>query len=125
VANEPEYGPGLPELSRQVRDVLARFEALANKLEANFINKEIFRLYSDGVTRELEHISRSLDQQVQAEKERNGDLDKRLAVVEGNLDKRISALEGNITWVVRAVIGAIIIALLAGIGIAAKAKGGG
>ena len=109
----PDSPPGVGELSRQVREVLGRFEGLANKLEANFVNKDIFKLYSDGVTRELEHVSKALDMQVQAEKERND-----------QLEKRISKLEGNVTWVVRIVIAAVIVALLAGIGIS-KAGGGG
>ena len=109
----PDTPPGVGELSRQVREVLGRFEGLANKLETNFVNKDIFKLYSDGVTRELEHVSKAIDIQVLAEKERND-----------QLEKRISKLEGNITWVVRIVIAAIIVALLAAIGIS-KAGGGG
>lgn len=105
--------------------MLARFENLANKLDANFINKEIFRLYSDGVTRELEHIVKSLDSKADAEKERDAQLDRRIADVESRLGGRITEIEGNITWVVRVVIGAIILALLAGVGFVAKVKGGG
>lgn len=123
--SQPDHQPGLAELARQVQGVLARFEALAGKLEANFLTKEIFRLYSDGVARELEHISKSLDAKAEAEKERDSHLEKRIADVEGSLGKRISSVEDNITWVVRIVIGAIILALLAVVGITAKAKGGG
>jgi hypothetical protein len=111
---DTDHNPGLAELSRQVRDVLTRFEVLANKLEANFLSKEIFKLYSDGVTRELEHVSKALDVEVKAEKERND-----------QLGKRISDIEGNITWLVRVIVAAIVVALIAGLGIAAKAGGGG
>ena len=122
---QPEHNPGLAELSRQVQGVLARFESLANKLEANFINKEIFRLYSDGVARELEHVLKAIDEKVVAEKERDAQLDKRLSEIDSQLGRRVSDIEGNITWIVRVIIGAIILALIAGLGIAAKAKGGG
>lgn len=105
--------PGVGELARQVRDVLGRFESLANKLETQFVSKEIFKLYTDGVTRELEHLSKAADQSVAMEKERNE-----------QLERRISKLESNLTWVVRIVIAAVVVALLAGIGIS-KAGGGG
>jgi hypothetical protein len=105
--------PGVGELSRQVREVLGRFEGLVNKLEAQFVTKEIFKLYTDQMTRELEHLIKGQDQQVAAEKERND-----------QLDKRIAKIESNITWIVRLVLAAVVVALLAGIGLS-KAGGGG
>lgn len=116
--------PGLGELSRQVREVLARYEAIANKLEANFVNKEIFKLYTDGVTRELEHLSDAAKSQIAALAE--ADKAQKVAEKERNdrLEQRISKLEGNFTWVVRIVVAAVIVAVLAGVGIS-KAGGGG
>lgn len=124
--------PGLAELSRLVRDVLQRFEGLATKLETQFINKDVFKLYSDGITREIEHLlsrviaaestwSKNLDASVAAERERNDQLDKRNA----QLEKRVELLEGNIRWVVRLVIAAVIAFVLAAVGLNAKAGGGG
>jgi hypothetical protein len=105
--------------------VLGRFEGLASKLESQFISKDIFKLYSDGVARELEHLvtrmnstdisqAKALDIAVAAEKERNE-----------QLEKRISKLEANITWIVRIVVAAVIVAVLAAAGFKAKAGGGG
>jgi len=109
---DTQNSPALGELSRQVRDVLTRYEGIANKLETNFVTKEFFKLYTDGLARELEHASRAADRQAAAEKERND-----------QLDKRVSKLESNITWVVRVVIAAIVVAVLAAIGI--SRSGGG
>lgn len=124
--------PGLGELSRLVRDVLQRFETLATKLESQFINKDVFTLYSDGIKRELEHLvsrmnsadqtwTKNLADTVAAERERNDQLEKRNV----QLEKRIESLEGNIRWVVRLVIAAVIAFVLAAVGISAKAAGGG
>lgn len=114
----PDSGgpPGVGELSRQVREVLTRFEQLVNKLETQFVNKDFFKLYTDGVNRELEHLvkshaelkqdaSKSVDTLERAEKDRND-----------QLEKRIAQLEGNITWIVRIVIAAIVVAVLAAVG---------
>lgn len=109
----PEH-PGLAELARQVRDVLGRFEALANKFEATFLTKEFFKLYSDGITRELEHLSQSMVSSTVAEKEHND-----------QLERRIASLESTLTWVVRLVIAAVIAALLAGIFVTKGKTGGG
>lgn len=106
--------PGLAELARQVRDVLNRFEGLASKFEATFLTKEIFKLYSDGVERELEHFSQALTKAATAEKEHND-----------QLERRIAALESSVTWVVRLVIAAVIAALLAGIFVTKQKAGGG
>lgn len=117
--------PGLGELSRLVRDVLMRFENLATKLETQFVNKDIFKLYSDGVARELEHLvtrmnatdtstAKALDLSVAAEKERNE-----------QLERRISKLEAHLTWVVRVVAAAVILAVLAAVGIGRIKAGGG
>lgn len=123
----PDTGahPGLAELSRLVRDVLQRFESLATKLESQFVNKDIFKLYSDGVARELEHLvsrmnstdsshAKALELAVAAERERNE-----------QLENRISKLESNITWIVRIVVAAVILAVLAAVGIGRVKAGGG
>lgn len=105
----PDTGNQAPtpgELSRQVREVLGRFEALLNKLDTQFVSNAIFKLYSDGVARELEHLVKGQDVMVLAEKDRND-----------QLEKRISKVEGNITWVVRIVIAAVILAILAALGL--------
>lgn len=94
--------------------MLGRFEALANKFEATFLTKEFFKLYSDGITRELEHISQSLVASALAEKEHND-----------QLERRIASLESTLTWVVRLVIAAVIAALLAGIFVTKGKTGGG
>lgn len=114
----PDSGgpPGVGELSRQVREVLARFEQLVNKLETQFVNKDFFRLYTDGVEREIKHLrqaqadlkqdaGKSVDTLERAEKDRND-----------QLEKRIAQLEGNITWIVRIVLAAIVVAVLAAVG---------
>lgn len=106
----PDSGNQSPtpgELSRTVRDVLGRFEALANKLDVQFVNKDIFKLYSDGVARELEHLIKGQEQR------------------DAQLEQRIQKLENNITWVVRIVIGAVVLAVLAAIGISRIGSGGG
>lgn len=130
----PDSGaqPGLAELSRLVRDVLNRFESLATKLESQFISKDVFKLYSDSATRELEHLisrlgsaeqawTKNLADAVAAEKERNDNLEKRNA----QLEKRIELLEGNNRWIVRLIIAAVIAFVLAAVGISTKAAGGG
>ena len=130
---DPSGGaPGLAELSRLVRDVLHRFESLATKLETQFINKDVFNLYTTGVARELEQLvarmnsadqalTKGLADTVGAEKERNEQLGKR----DDQLERRLAEVEGNIRWIVRLVIAAVVMFVLAAVGISARAGGGG
>lgn len=103
--------PGVGELSRQVREVLARFEQLVNKLETQFVTKDFFTLYTGGVTREIEHLADGAKNAEKTEKDRND-----------VLEKRIANLENNQRWVVRIVLAAVIVALL---GIIGFGKSGG
>jgi BMFP domain-containing protein YqiC len=112
MADETNW-PTSADLARQLQATMGRFESLGNKLEAQFINKDMFALHMDAIRRELEILHKANEQMLLAEKERND----RLAT-------RIDQLEGNFTWIVRIIIAAVVVAVLAGIGIS-KAGGGG
>lgn len=100
----PDEGPGLGELSRQVRDVFARFEGLARRLEdGQFVRTDLYVLYRESVNTALA----SLQERVKAldtGKLEKTDLD--------SLEKRVAQLEDDKKWLVRLVLGFIVLGIM-------------
>lgn len=106
-------GIGIGELSRQVRDVFARFEGLAHRLEdGQFVRTDIFILYKEN----LSHLITSLQEKTRALSDEKADKDT-LA----GLSERITQLEDDKKWLIRLVIGFVILAIL---GLLVAANGG-
>ena len=100
------------ELSRQVRDVLLRFQGLTERLENQFIRKDIFEFYEKSIKSSIESINaliKDLD-------------DSKIASVEHRaLVERVAQLEDDKKWLVRLILGCIILAVL-GVAFAAGGK---
>lgn len=106
---------GTGELSRQIRDVLARFQDLATRLETQFMRTDTFVFYQrliDKATKDLEDsvrgkastdslltLSNSLDKKADAERVRR-------------LEDRVDDLEDDKKWLTRLVFGFIILGVL-------------
>ena len=107
------------ELARQVREVLIRFQGLADRLDNAYLTKETFSLYKDLVDRtlkQLEDASANLDRD-KAEKTVTDSLSHRVdnradkGAVE-SLERRVSNIEDNNKWLVRLVLGVVILAVI-------------
>lgn len=109
---------GVGELSRQVREVLIRFEGLAARLETQFVRNDNFVLYKEIVNQALSHL------QTLASGLRE-DVDKLPTTSHlQTLEQRIKDLEDDRRWLTRTVIGFIITAVLGAVFVAARLTGG-
>lgn len=92
-------GVTVSELSRQLRDVLVRFEGLVRRVEDKFVTKEVFDLRVSATDKKGEELQSDINTKVS-----QNDFD--------NLTQRVKELEEGRTWLNRLVIGAIITALI-------------
>lgn len=97
-----EGGVGIGELSRQVRDVLVRFEGLVARLDSSFLQKELYNLRQQVIDKSFVDLE-------------TGKADKSTTE---ELRKRIENLEDDKKWLVRLVIGFIILGILGAIFVA-------
>lgn len=109
----PEHEIGTSELSRQVRDVLARFQLLADRLDTAYTTKEMFSLYKILVDQSLKSLQ---------DKVAELDRDKAEAVNHTALDKRVAKLEDNQTWITRLIVSLIVIAIVGTVIVTGGAK---
>jgi hypothetical protein len=94
------------ELGRQVRDVLARFQSLADRLDTAYTTKEMFSLYKILVDQALSTLQ---------EKVSELDRDKSESSTYSALEKRIHDLEDNQKWIVRLIVSLVVVALVGGV----------
>lgn len=123
---EGQGAPGLGELSRQVRDVLVRFEGLAARLETQFVRSDIFILYKENLDRELRRLARVVDDiEDKMDKMPSADKLDKLATVESvkTLEGRVGWLEDNLKWIVRLVLGFVVMGILAAVIVFGKPAG--
>jgi DNA-binding PucR family transcriptional regulator len=99
----PDNDIGVAELARQVRDVLMRFQALADRLDSAYTSKEMFSLYKILVDQALATLQ---------EKVNNLDRDKVEKSIADSTDQRLKKLEDNQTWLVRLLVSLIIVAVV-------------
>lgn len=117
-----EDGVGIGELSRQVQQVLLRFESLATRLETQFVNKESYSIYQQLVDQAMKTLQDTTKQLATAET-----ANSLKAEVEGKasmgalkgIEQRVSELEDDRKWLVRLIIGFIILGVLGAIYVAA------
>lgn len=110
--------PGIGELSRQVRDVLLRFEGLATRLETQFVRSDNFNLYKQLVDQSIAGLESTI--QSLARKDRldavEDDLDDKCDKATVNaLTRRVDDLEDGKKWLTRLVVGFIILGVLGAI----------
>jgi hypothetical protein len=98
-----EHEIGTSELARQVRDVLSRFQMLADRLDTAYTTKEMFSLYKILVDQSLKSLQ---------DKVAELDRDKSEKINEAGLDKRIAKLEENQTWITRLIVSLIVVAIV-------------
>lgn len=125
---------GIGELSRQVREVLVRFEGLATRLETQFVRGDNFTLYKQIVDQAIAHLQQDASDM---KREIDGlptatDLKNLKEQVEGKahassittLEERVKELEGDRQWLTRTVIGFVVLAVLGAVFTVAKLTGG-
>jgi hypothetical protein len=108
-------GIGVGELARQVRDVFAKLESLATRLESGqFVRTDIFGLYRENVNQALAGL----------EKEAKSIQDGKVAHADFKaLEARVVALEDERKWLIRLVLGFIILGILGAIFVATGTGG--
>lgn len=122
-----EEGVGIGELSRQVRDVLARFEGLATRLDSSYVRRDNFDLYSQLVNQALAGLQDGVKKLASAEAVNNLAADIEGKASKGQVDSletRIKDLEDDKRWLVRLVATFIILGVLGAVFAVSKAGGG-
>lgn len=99
------------ELSRQVRDVLLRFQGLADRLDTTYATKETFMLYQELVNQALAGL-----QDKYASLER----DKTEKTFSDGIERRLAAIEDNQKWLTRLVLALVVTAIVAGVLVSGK-----
>lgn len=118
-----EDGIGIGELSRQVQQVLIRFEGLAARLESQFIRKETYDLRGQLVDQAISQLQEKTSSLATAETARTlrEEVDKKASKgqVEG-LEQRVTELEDDRKWLIRLVLGFIVLSILGAIFVVSK-----
>lgn len=116
---DSSHAPGLGELSRQVRDVLVRFEKLATQLESQFVRRDIYewqRSQIESSVKTLDADLKELERTAEANlKDLRGKIETERVTKDSHvtLEGRVKSLEDNLRWVVRAVLLFVIVGILA------------
>jgi hypothetical protein len=92
--------------------VLVRFEGLIQRIELNYIQKDVYEL---GI-KLLEAADKALNTAVAAE-------EKDRITCDDDLRRRIEKLESNQAWLVRTIIGAVVLAVMAGVLVSRRVVG--
>lgn len=121
-----DEGIGIGELSRQVRDVLVRFEGLAARLENQFVRADNFAYYRQLVDAAIAALQETVKRLATSEQVKNlaSDVDQMATkdYVE-RLEKRVGDLEDDKKWLVRLVLGFIVLGVLGAVFAVTKAQG--
>lgn len=119
--------PGVGELSRQVRDVLVRFEGLATRLETQFVRSDNFNLYKQLVDQAIANLQALVATLARADKVEDLErdmIDKASSSSVDALTKRVNDLEDDKKWLTRLVIGFIILGVLGAVFAVSQGAGG-
>lgn len=106
------------ELARQVRDVLLRFQTLAERLDNTYVSKEVLGLWEKLTESRIKAIEGSLvtKAEISAVTDLKADLEKKADQSEiSSIDARVKSLEDNQKWVVRLVLGLILVAVISAV----------
>ena len=109
----PDPDVGVHELARQVRDVLTRFQLLAERLDNTYTTKEMFSLYKTLVDQSLTTLQ---------EKFNKLDNEKMETSVGADISRRLTKIEENQTWLVRLLVSLIIVAIVGTVLVTGGAK---
>jgi hypothetical protein len=109
----PEQDVGVHELARQVRDVLTRFQLLAERLDNTYTTKEMFSLYKTLVDQSLTTLQDKLN---------TLEKDKLETSVGTDIARRLTKIEENQTWLVRLLVSLIIVAVVGTVLVTGGAK---
>lgn len=122
VPPQGDDGVGVGELSRQVQEVLSRFERLAAGLESQFVRKDTYSMYQLLVDQAIKNLQDSVGKLATAETANNlkGDIEgKASAGALKGLEQRVAELEDDRKWLIRLVLGFIVLGVLGAIYVAA------
>lgn len=103
------------EISRQMKDVLQRFEALINKIDSTFVSRVVWELYTLGLNQQLADIKQDIGEKAATADTAtlHAELDKRVSKTAYDaLEKRVANMEATQTWITRLVGAFIIIGIL-------------
>lgn len=103
----------IAELARQVREVLSRFQGLADRLDTSYVTKELFDLHSRSLDQTLSNVT---------ETHKNLDKDKAEKTAFDDLVRRVNNIEDNQKWLVRLLMGLIIAAVVGTVIVTGGAK---
>lgn len=104
--------PTVGELARGLQSVLVRFEGLIQRIELNYVQKDVYEL---GI-KLSEAADKALKTAVETEQRDRETHDEALR-------QRIDKLESNQAWLVRTIIGAVVLAVLAGVLVTRRSVG--
>ncbi len=116
-------GIGVGELSRQVQQVLMRFEGLAARLETQFVRTETYEMYKLLVDQAIRNLQDTTKQLATFETTQNLRTEVESKASKGlvtSLEQRVDDLEDDRKWLIRLVIGFIVLGVLGAIFIASK-----
>ncbi len=119
-------GIGIGELSRQVQQVLTRFEGLAARLETQFVRTETYEMYKllvDQAIRTLQETVKTLATHETTANLRSEVEGKASAGSVKSLEQRVAELEDDRKWIIRLVLGFIVLGVLGAIYVVAKPGG--
>lgn len=98
-----EHDISVAELSRQVRDVVARLQSLVDRLDNVYVTKEMFNLFKILIDQEVKNLK---------EKVENLDKEKSEKNTEAALAQRVADLEDNQKWITRLIVSLVVIAVV-------------
>jgi hypothetical protein len=113
-----DEGVSVGELSRQVRDVLLRFQGLAERLDNTYVSKEFFALYQSLVDKSLKALEDAVAKAAVAEALKTIETDKVDKTSFDELKKRVDAFEDDKKWLIRLVATFIILGVLGAVFVA-------
>ena len=114
----PDEGVSTGELSRQVRDVLIRFQGLADRLDSSYVSKELYQLRQEVLDRIIRGIEDSLSKTCSAETVKAIEAEKASVAALDDLRKRVDTLEDDKKWLTRLVAAFIILGVLGAVFVA-------
>lgn len=117
-----EEGISIGELSRQVRDVLIRFETLAARLDVAFVSKELYNLRQQVLDQSLKALEEATDRAASRDSVKKLDESTAKRVEFDELKKRVDGLEDDKRWLIRLVASFIILGILGAVFIVGGGK---
>lgn len=102
------------ELSRQVAQVLTRFERLATRLDESYVSRQLYELYVASANANITDLK--------ADKVEKSELIIVTASVTA-IELRVKSLENNLQWIVRLVVAFVVTAILGAVFVASGLHG--